>query len=176
MSSSKLASALVVSCLASAAGAQAPAPRDSAAPPLTFGVGGGFAMHSPLRPTTPTDGLGYTATAQLELRTALRPLLLRGEGSLARWSNGERVSSLTAALVARPTARWRVLPYAVGGGGIYFPQGAGSAPGWTLGAGLQLPAGTRALFLESRLHAMSVGTGIERWRYTYSPLTLGIRF
>ena len=194
MSPSKVASTLAVALVAASAtgtlraqearATRSPqaAPDTATLPALTFGLSGGFASHSPLRPPGATDGLGYVAQAQVELRTPLRALHLRGEGMFARWANGERVSALTAGLVARPAARWRLLPYAVGGGGVYFPDGAGAAPGWTLGAGLDVPLGRRALFLESRMHALDVGPGGpgvragQRGRYVFAPLAFGIRF
>ncbi len=187
---SLLLAALAMAPRASAQAPLAAAPAvDGAAPPrVSFGVGGGFADGPPFG-RGPGD-IGYAALATAELRTPLRALRLRGEGLFANWGSNRRVSALTASALALPPVRWPALPYLLGGGGAYtMGDDAGLSPGWTLGAGLRIPAGRRAFFVESRLHAINVGQrGLDRsglpayarlyrrWQHTYTPLTFGLQF
>ena len=165
-----LASLLVASLAAS------PAPAQQAPRPSSLGMAGGVARIS--------GDMGYHALAPLEVRTPLRPLRLRADGMFAQWSGGsdERVSALTANLLVDPLPRARVSPYALAGAGGYLAPGATVRSGWTLGAGLRLPG--HAVFVESRLHGylrdQSLPTPItatsSRWRYLWTPLSLGIQF
>jgi hypothetical protein len=113
---------------------------------------------------------------------------LRGDGLFANWGDDRRLTALTAGLVVEPTARWRALPFVSGGGGGYALPGVGRAPGWSLGAGVRVPIGRQSFVVESRMHAILVGheavraalgggwAGGDRWRYTFTPLLLGVRF
>jgi hypothetical protein len=158
----------------------------SASPRVTFGLGGGFAQNPPFYNLSPSSSTGYAARANLELRTPLPFLRLRGEGLFAAWSGGQRMSALTASAVAAPAVRWRAVPYLVGGGGGYaLANGGGLRPGWTLGAGLRLPIGRQALMFETGMHVIDTGDRVAppnlspapgRWQYTYTPLTIGWRF
>jgi hypothetical protein len=186
-------SLLVLASVATASNAAAQVPvvaPDSAAPaPLvSFGVAGGFAQGTPFG--IGASDIGYAALATAEVRTPLRALRLRGDGLLANWGRDRRVYALTASALALPPARWPAVPYLSAGGGAYaLGLGARPSPGWTLGGGLRLPAGRRTVFVESRMHAVSVGrrdldrVGVpdydlrySRWQYTYTPLTVGVQF
>ena len=161
---------------------------DSAAPRrLTFGIEGGFAQSPPLGPLGP-GAVGYAAQAVAELRTPLPWVRLRGDGLFASWGADQRLTALTAGLVVEPATRWRALPFVSGSGGGYALPGVGRAPGWSLGAGVRVPIGRQSFVVESRMHAILVGdeavraalgggwAGGDRWRYTFTPLLLGVRF
>jgi hypothetical protein len=182
---------LVVLAFAAEAGAQAPPSAASEAaptPPVSFGVAGGFAQGTPFG-IGATD-IGYAALATAEVRTPLRALRLRGDGLFANWGRHHHAYALTAGALALPPVRWAAVPYVSAGGGVYaLGLGARPSPGWTLGGGLRLPAGRRTVFVESRMHAVSVGRrdldrvgvpeyGVRylRWQYTYTPLVVGVQF
>lgn len=154
---------------------------------VTVGLAGGFAQGAPM---APVNTIGYSAAAMLDFKTPVRPIRLRTEGSFASW--GEQRDNLwtaTASLVGTLPLAWPAAPYLLVGGGGYVTQGMGVSPGWTLGAGLTIPVARHSLFVESRIHAFDLGRDKlersgpdpmngtkDRWRYTYTPLTLGIRF
>ncbi|HZF68861.1 MAG TPA: hypothetical protein VEZ47_12540 [Gemmatirosa sp.] len=173
-----------------------PAVVDSA-PRVRLSIGGGFAEGPPI-PLGGVGSLGYSVQAGAEVGLPVPGLHLRADALVSQWGRGpglgaHRMGALTAALVARAPARWRAAPYVLGGGGGYAVNASGGspAPGWTLGAGVQVPVGRRAFFIESRMHAFNLGTrvntpeweqrqlrgvGFERWQYTYTPLSVGFRF
>jgi hypothetical protein len=173
-----------------------PAVVDSA-PRVRLSIGGGFAESPPI-PLGGVGSLGYSVQAGAEVGLPVPGLHLRTDALLSQWARGpglgaHRMGALTAALVARAPARWRAAPYVLGGGGGYAVNASGGslAPGWTVGAGVLVPVGRRAFFIESRMHAVNLGTrvntpeweqrrllsvGFERWQYTYTPLSVGFRF
>jgi hypothetical protein len=183
--------------LASGAHAQTHAPVRDAAPRVRMSVGGGFADSPPLPPGG-VGSLGYSVQAGAEVGLPLPGLHLRADALMSQWSRGpgggvHRMSAATAALVARAPVRWRAAPYVLAGGGGYAvnARGGSLAPGWTLGAGVEVPVGSRAIFLESRVHAFNLGTrtntpeweqrrllgvGFERHQSTFTPLSIGFRF
>ena len=161
---------------------------DSAPPRrLTFGIEGGVAQSPPLGPLGP-GAVGYAAQAVAELRTPLPWARVRGDGLFANWGGDQRLTALSAGLVVEPTTRWRALPFVSGSGGGYAVPGVGRAPGWSLGAGVRVPLGRQSFVIESRMHAILVGdeavrrslgggwAGGDRWRYTFTPVLLGVRF
>lgn len=182
-----LAAAAALSTLVPPGAAAQSVDTAAGAPPrVTFGLGGGFAQNPPFYNFSPSSATGYAARANLELRTPVPFLGLRGEGLLAAWSGGQRMGALTVSAVAAPAVRWRAVPYVVGGGGGYaLRNGGGLRPGWTLGAGLRVPIGRQALVLETGMHVIDTGDRLappnvspapQRWQYTYTPLTIGWRF
>ncbi len=161
---------------------------DSASPRrLTFGIEGGFAQVPPLG-TSRVGPIGYAAQAVAELRTPLAGLRLRGDGLFANWGDDRYLTALTVGLLAEAPVHWPALPFLTGSGGGYALPGVGRAPGWSLGAGVRVPLGRQSFVIESRLHAILVGdeavrrslgggwAGGDRWRYTYTPVLLGVRF
>jgi hypothetical protein len=166
------------------------APTQEAVPPrLRLSVGGGLAENAPFGGHGPGN-LGYHLNAAAEVRTPWSPLRLRADGLFANWGDGQHYAGLTGGLVARAPERWRAAPYLMAAAGGYASAVAGGvAPGWTLGGGVRVPLGARAVLVESRMHAFDVGarglaragvtpfsTGYGRWQYTYTPLSFGIQF
>lgn len=180
------AAATLLTLAPTIAAAQSADSATAAAPRVRVGLGGGLAQRPPFHALSPSSSTGYVARANLEVRTPVSFLQLRGEGLFATWSGGQRMSALTAGAVAAPAVRWRGVPYLVGGGGGYaLANGGGLRPGWTLGAGLRVPIGRQALVFETGMHAIDTGDRAAppnlspapaRWQYTYTPLTVGWRF
>jgi hypothetical protein len=154
---------------------------------LRFSVGGGFADSPPVGGSG-SGTLGYHLTAAAEHRTAWSPLHLRVDGLFAHWDNDQRLSALTGGVVLRAPERWRAAPHLLAGAGGYASRAGGLAHGWTLGAGVRVPLGARAILVESRMHAFDVGErGLARsgvspgsvygtWQYTYMPLSFSVQF
>ena len=181
--------AVLLATLPCEAFAQSAALDSAAAPRLRYSFGGGLVESPPFGGSGPGSGAGYHLTTAAELRTPWSPLHLRVDGLFANWANDQRLSALTAGLAVRAPERWRAAPYLLGGAGGYASRVGGVARGWTLGAGLRVPLGTRAFLLESRMHAFDVGErglvrsgaspmspGYNRWQYTYAPLSFSVQF
>jgi len=169
--------------------AQSDAPSTTIPRRLRFSIGGGFADSPPFGGSGPGSNLGYHLTSAAELRTGWSPLHLRADGLFAQWSNDQRLSALTGGVVIRAPERWRAAPHLLAGAGGYASRAGGLARGWTLGAGVRVPLGIRALLVESRMHAFDVGedglarsgaplgnSGYSRWQYTYMPLSFSVQF
>jgi hypothetical protein len=156
---------------------------------VTTIVTAGVAKTSPIG-APGVGALGSALSVGVEAPTPLSFVRVRGEGLLSYWDADHRVAALTASLVGMAPMYTLVRPYLLAGGGAYqLPSGFGTHRGWTLGLGLEVPLARRSLRVESRMHAFDIGEGgyerlqssqIQgipgRWRYTYTPLSLGFSF
>lgn len=157
---------------------------------VTYLIGGGFAENPPFGGGG-AGSIGYAATAAVEVRAPLSVFRLRGEGLFASWGNDQRVSAVTASVLAQAPVRWRAAPYLLAGAGGYAASRSGGSleRGWTLGAGVRIPVGRQGVLVESRIHALLVSeSSLQRagvstldvhntpWQYTFTPLTFAIQF
>jgi hypothetical protein len=156
---------------------------------LRFAIGGGFAESAPFGGRG-VGNIGYNFSGALERTTSIPGLRLRTDGSFSNWGGGQHLAALSAGAALRAPDRWRVAPALIAVAGGYLTSGSTRVnPGWSLGAGLRMPVGDKALLLESRIHAFDVGmrglttarvspfnAAYNRWQYTYTPLTFSIQF
>ena len=137
---------------------------------------------------------GFTAGAGADLGALLLPIGLRADASYTQFGlknngsgstgNSSDVSGRINAVLGIPSIV--VSPYLIGGVGFYHIMTSVLAPvlnggslsgssnkfGWNIGAGIDLPLIAFAGRLEARYHSVSTDGG----RYTYLPVTVGIRF
>jgi hypothetical protein len=156
-----------------------PAGPHDAEPRFVFSLGTGF-VRGPSEPVA-GDGIGYNGFAGLETRTPLRPLRLRVDGVWADWGHGQSLVTSATTLLVAPT---RVAPYVLASGSTLPTDDY--AVGWSLGAGVRFPVAGSRLFLETRMFANrrtddrapndAYGRPMNRWRYFYAPVTLGVQF
>jgi hypothetical protein len=154
-----------------------------------FFIGGGFAEGAPFTGAGVGD-IGYNFSGAVERRTRLPGLRLHTDAFFANWGSDQHVAAVSAGLALHAPDRWRIAPAVIATTGVYRTSRVDRMnPGWSLGAGLRVPLGERALLLESRIHAFDVGerglaaSGVspqsvkyDRWQYTYTPLTFSIEF
>jgi len=132
---------------------------------------------------------GYTLGAGLDLHTGTAPLSWRADASYSSFGaqgGGATISDFSGranAVLSMPSTGFS--PYAIGGIGIYhvnasvdFGSGfSGSTSendfGWNIGAGIDFPIGEIAGRLEVRYNSVNLS---DNSKYTYVPITFGIRF
>ena len=161
--------------------------RRTANPLLQTWIGGGFAKTSWTPGSSTTHG--FNLQGALALRTPFEPLRLRLDLFVTN-AGATRVEGLNANLLLRASERLPIVPYFLAGGGAYGQFGSKPSAGWNVGAGVTLPLGDRAIFMESRFHSYrdkyagqpwlipGGGTSIrhEEFLQIWHPLTFGFRF
>jgi opacity protein-like surface antigen len=127
---------------------------------------------------------GYTVGAAVDVGMRM-PVSLRAEASYTKFDAVEPdVSGRINAVLGVPMAVTGLLPYVIGGIGIYRATGnfldadvgdriTATRFGWNIGAGIDMPMGRVAGQWDVRYHHVSLDNGIS---YTYVPITFGIRF
>jgi opacity protein-like surface antigen len=128
---------------------------------------------------------GYTAGAALDMHFAMIPLGWRAEASYTHMGLNTGVPGFSAstndvsgrlnAVLHLPMVL--ISPYFIGGYGMYHVSASGSDAqnkfGWNAGVGMDLPLGPIGGRIEARYHSISMDNG---QKYTYLPVTFGIRF
>lgn len=158
--------------------------------PVKFSLGGGVGI-----PTGDFDDafqVGWQGVLAVSYTLANAPLSFQVEGALSRFHDDEPAANLKQNLYygtgnlmyqIRIAGAPTVLPYVIGGGGIYYidPTGSDGARldsqtefGFNLGAGVDIDAGQVNLFLESRFHDVLDGLGTSDLQFTN--VTAGVRF
>ena len=160
------------------------------AEPVKFSLGGGIGV-----PTGDFDDafkVGWQGVLAASYTLANAPVGFQLEGAFSRFHDDQPAASLKENLYygtgnlmyqIRIAGAPRVLPYIIGGGGIYYidPTGRDGTRldsqtefGFNVGAGVDLDAGRVNLFLESRFHNVLDGLGTSDLQF--NNVTAGVRF
>jgi len=155
----------------------------SAQSPVTFQPSINAGISLPTGTLSSSFNTGYTAGAALDMHFAVVPLGWRAEASYTHMGlNIPGVTAATNDVSGRLNAVLHlpmvlVSPYVIGGFGMYHVSSTGSAsetkPGWNAGLGFDVPLGPIGGRIEARYHSISADNG---QRYTYMPITFGVRF
>jgi opacity protein-like surface antigen len=135
---------------------------------------------------------GFMAGAAADVSLSM-PVSWRAEASYARFGlkndgagdtgNSSDVSGRINAVFSLPSMG--VSPYIIGGGGLYHVMTSVTSPtfgnadvssnrfGWNVGAGIDMQVASIPARIEARYHSVSMDGGSK---YTYMPITFGIRF
>lgn len=136
---------------------------------------------------------GFMAGAAADVGLSM-PVSWRAEASYARFGlkndgsgdagNSSDVSGRINAVFSLPSMG--VSPYIIGGGGLYHVMSSFTSPslngpvdlssnrfGWNVGAGIDMQVASIPARIEARYHSVSMDGG---GKYTYMPITFGIRF
>jgi opacity protein-like surface antigen len=129
---------------------------------------------------------GYTAGAALDMHIPMVPLGLRADAAYTHmgWNAGvagleghtNDFSGRLSAVLHLPL--FLISPYAIGGVGMYHVSAttmpdAQNKFGWNAGLGMDVPLGPVGGRIEARYNSVSMDNG---QKYTYLPVTFGIRF
>jgi opacity protein-like surface antigen len=135
---------------------------------------------------------GFMAGAAADVSLSM-PVSWRAEASYARFGlkndgsgdtgSSSDVSGRINAVFSLPSMG--VSPYIIGGGGLYHVMTSFTSPGvvsadlssnrfgWNVGAGIDMQVASVPARIEARYHSVSMDGG---GKYTYMPITFGIRF
>lgn len=157
--------------------------------PFTISLGAGIGL--PLGRFDDGFKLGWQGFAAASYTLAESPVAFQVEGAFSRFNDDQAAADLKQNLlygtgdvvfhIRLPGVR-TVLPYLIGGGGVYYvdpagPDGAGlesrTQLGINVGAGLEFDVGRMKVFLESRFHDVFDGLGSEDLQF--NNVTGGIR-
>ena len=129
---------------------------------------------------------GYTAGAALDMGISMVPVGFRVEASYTHMGINTGIAGVDAhtndvagrldAVLHLPLLL--ISPYAIGGVGMYHVSASGAPSaqnkfGWNAGLGFDVPLGPIGGRVEARYNSVSMDGG---QKYTYMPITFGIRF
>lgn len=148
-----------------------------------FGVAAGAAL--PVSDLSDIANTGFNGTVTVGFTPAMIPLGVRIDGAYNQFGiksafGGGNIHflSLTGNLVYKvPRARKAtILPYAIGGVGLYNSESSGGPSendfGWNLGGGISLPLSGFDTFIEARYNQVQVSGGSLK----FIPITFGVMF
>jgi len=155
----------------------------SAQSPLKFSPSISAGISLPTGDAKNSLNAGYTAGAGLDMGISMVPVGFRADVSYSHL--GVNIPGVTAstndvsgrlnAVLGLPMVL--IHPYFIGGVGMYHISSTGEDAlnkfGWNAGVGMDVPLGPIGGRIEARYNSVSMDNG---QKYTYMPVTFGIRF